>query len=67
MLNDTLQGSKKKDNVITVLITSVFVLAVVGVVALFFIMSTQVKTSEKVATEVEQKVAEERKKRKAKQ
>ena len=57
MLNDTLQGSKKKDNVITVLITSVFVLAVVGVVALFFIMSTQVKTSEKVATEVSQQLA----------
>ena len=57
MLNDTLQGSKKNDNVITVLITSVFILAVVGVVALFFIMSTQIKTSEKVATEVSQQLA----------
>ena len=57
MVNETLQGNKKSDKVITVLVSAVFVLAVIGVVALFFIMSAQIKTSEKVATEVSQQLA----------
>ena len=46
-----------KDKVINIFVLVIFILALIGVITLFHLMSTQVKSSQKIASEVAQQIA----------
>ncbi len=51
------KSSGTKDRLISIFIATIFVLVVIGVFTLFHLMSTQIKSSEKIASEVSQQLA----------
>lgn len=51
------KSSENKDKYVNAFIATIFVLVVIGVITLFNLMSTQIKSSEKIATEVSQQLA----------
>ena len=51
------KNNSNKDKIINIFIASIFVLVVIGVITLFHLMSTQIKSSEKIASEVSQQLA----------
>ena len=57
MVNNSYQVNKKKDTAITIFIATIFVLALVGVFTLFHLMTTQIKSSEKITSEVAQQLS----------
>ena len=57
MVNNTEQISKKKDIAINTLVAAIFVLVLVGVITLFHLMTTQIKSSEKITSEVAQQLS----------
>ena len=57
MSQNSFQKDNQKDKFINIFIAIIFFLIVVGVLTLFHLMSTQIKASEKIATEVAQQLA----------
>lgn len=57
MVQNSLQKDNQKDKIINIFIATIFLLIVVGVLTLFHLMSTQIKASEKISSEVSQQLA----------
>jgi len=57
MNQNKLNNNNNKDNVITIFIASIFLLVMIGLFTLSHLMLSQIKSSEKIATEVSQQLA----------
>lgn len=56
-MSENQENTVKKDRYINILIASIFMLVVVGLLMLFFMMKNQIKSSEKIVSEVSQQLA----------
>lgn len=56
-MQNSLQKDNQKDKFINIFILTIFLLIIVGVLTLFHLMSTQIKSAEKITSEVSQQLA----------